>query len=426
MNPLAHTAVLPHAASARVLALGAFLKNRACLLDGTQAHWSALHGDLGTPESRAALHRSVDLLLATASGSGLARPVHAVAHDLHPDFYSTHLAQELAQRLNVPLVGVQHHHAHVAVALAEQGYTEATQPVIGLALDGMGCGTDGSAWGGEVLWVHPGAPAAINNQWQRLGHLAPLAMPGGDVAAREPWRMAAAVLFALGRGAEIEPRFGSQVGSAAKTVHTMLQRGVNCPRSSSAGRWFDAAAGALGISLRQAHEAQAAMALEQMAAQWLAENSGVDLADLDAIGMARTGIESFAPSLDLHPVVAHLFTLAGQGTTAVAQGAALFHGALAAGLAHSAVQAAANKGISQVVLSGGCMANKVLAAALRAHLARAGLHVLEPKISGYGDEGLALGQAWVAACSVNMGHTPPTRHTATASLSAAASFALEN
>jgi len=421
LNPQAHTATLPHAVPARVLALGAFLKNRACLLDGTQAHWSPLHGDLGAPESRAALHRSVDALLASVDG-----PVQAVAHDLHPDFYSTHLAQELAQRLNVPLLGVQHHHAHVAVALAEQGCSQATQPVIGLALDGMGWGLEGSAWGGEVLWVHPGAPAAINKQWQRLDHLATLAMPGGDVAAREPWRMAAAVLFTLGRGAEIETRFGPHVGSTAKTVHTMLQRGVNCPRSSSAGRWFDAAAGALGISLRQAHEAQAAMALEQLAAQWLAENSGVDLADLDAIGMARTGIESFAPSLDLHPVVASLFALAGQGTTAVAQGAALFHGALAVGLAHSAIQAATARGISHVVVSGGCLANKVLAAALRAHLARAGLQVLEPKISGYGDEGLALGQAWVAAWSVNMGHTSTTRHAATASSLTAPSFALEN
>ena len=101
MNPLAHTVRLPGSAPRRVLACGAYLKNRACLIDGDQVHWSALHGDLGDPESRRALAQSVDALLAQARG-----PLHAVAHDLHPDFYSTHSASTLARRLGVPVVGV--------------------------------------------------------------------------------------------------------------------------------------------------------------------------------------------------------------------------------------------------------------------------------------------------------------------------------
>jgi hydrogenase maturation protein HypF len=129
-------------------------------------------------------------LLAQASG-----PLQAIAHDLHPDFYSTQLATALAQRLGIPAIAVQHHHAHVGAVLAEQGIGH---PVIALTLDGFGLGTDGNAWGGEVLWVDG---ADHGHVFQRVGHLATLAQPGGDAAAREPWRVAAAVLFATATGA---------------------------------------------------------------------------------------------------------------------------------------------------------------------------------------------------------------------------------
>ena len=385
MNPLAHSVQLPHAAPARVLACGAFLKNRACLLDGQQAHWSALHGDLGDPASRAALAQSVETLLLQASG-----PLHAVAHDLHPDFYSTQLALTLAQRLGVPAIGVQHHHAHIGVVLAEQVLTG---PVIGVALDGMGLGTDGSAWGGEILGIDK---AQQPRPWRRLAHLAPLALPGGDAAAREPWRLAAAVLFELERGHEIGPRFAPAVGaSSAQGVQMMLQRQLNCPPSSSAGRWFDAAAGALGLSVRQSDEAEAAILLEQVASIWLA---------------AHPDFEFNWPSLDLHPVVAELFALSDAGDDARARGAAQFHLALASGLAHRVVEEAVTHPTRQVALTGGCFANRVLRQHLRAHLERAGLTVFEPQTCGYGDEGLALGQAWLA------GSTNPIELTASMNL----------
>ncbi len=375
MNPLAHTARLPRAAPARVLACGAFVKNRACLLDGEEVHWSAEHGDLGSAVGRQALQASVDRLLARAAG-----PVQALAHDLHPDFYSTRLALTLAGRSGLPAIGVQHHHAHIGVVIAEQAVAG---PVIGLALDGMGLGSDGSAWGGEVLRVG-GADAA--DQWQRLDHLTPLAQPGGDGAAREPWRLAAAVLFALQRGDQIEPRFAPVVGApAARLLHRMLQQNLNCPRSSSAGRWFDAAAGALGLSVRQSAEAEAALALEDLAGQWLAEHPG--------FGVERA-------SLDLHPIVGELFALASQGHDGIAHGAAWFHCALAQGLAQRAVAAAAVHATHRVVLAGGCLANRVLRERLGTALQRAGLAVLTPQVAGCGDAGLALGQAWVAACTV--------------------------
>src|SRR5512134_1574169 len=260
---------LPHAAPARVLALGAYLKNTACLIDGDRVAWSPLHGDLGTADACAALEASMHALLALAGGT-----VDAIAHDLHPDFHSTRLAQQLTAALNVPCHAVQHHHAHIGVVLAEQGIAG---PVIGAALDGVGLGTDGTAWGGELLLVD-GA------RGERIDHLPALALPGGDIAAREPWRMAAAALHAIGRADAIAQRFAPVAGApAASMLRTMLDRDLNCPRTTAAGRWFDAIAGLLGLSVRQSQEAEAAIALERLATAWLAEHPDetVEQGDLD-------------------------------------------------------------------------------------------------------------------------------------------------
>ncbi|MBT9598277.1 MAG: carbamoyltransferase HypF [Vitreoscilla sp.] len=376
--------LLPRAAPARVLALGAWLKNSACRVDGNRLAGSGLHGDLDDPAACLALEATARHLVALG-------PLDALAHDLHPDFHSTRLAQELAHRLGIPAIGVQHHHAHVAVVQAEQGLAE---PVIGLALDGVGLGTDGQAWGGELLWVD-GA------QCQRLGHLPPLALPGGDAAAREPWRMAAAVLHAAGRGAEIGPRFASRVGgTAASTVQTLLQRGLRCPPSTSAGRWFDAAAAALGLCLRQHTEAEAAMALERAAQQGLAEHPGIAR---EAAGLVPLTADprSGAVVPDLHALLARLFALAdAEGPAAAPRGAALFHAALADALARAVVQAARGRFTFTVVLGGGCFFNRVLTSRLREPLQQAGLRVLQPQALSCGDAGLALGQAWVAAHQV--------------------------
>ena len=132
------TTALPLPAPARVLACGAYLKNRACRIDGATVRWSAPHGDLGDTDARIALEASVRRL-------GEQEAVDTIAHDLHPDFPSTVLAQRTGQRLGLPVLGVQHHHAHIAAVVAEHGLD---MPVIGLALDGVGLGTDGQAWGG--------------------------------------------------------------------------------------------------------------------------------------------------------------------------------------------------------------------------------------------------------------------------------------
>lgn len=353
-----------------VLACGAWLKNTACLLQGDQVLWSPLHGDLGDPQSCLDLAASLDALLACAEVTP-----QAIAHDLHPDFYSSQLAVTLAEKLNVPAVAVQHHHAHIAALMAEHGLDG---PVLGLALDGVGLGSDGAAWGGELLWV-------ASDAWRRLGYLLPLPLPGGDVAAREPWRLAAAALHLLGRDDEILRRLGPLVGEqSANTVAQMLARNLNCPPSSGAGRWFDAAAGILGISVRQQFEAEAAIALERLAAEYLATHAEPAI---DGLWHLRAdGV------LDLLPLLTRLFELADSARSA--EGAALFHLTLAAALADWVEHQSTTL---PVLLGGGCFANRLLSARLTQRLSARGLAVFSAQAVSCGDAGLALGQAWVAA-----------------------------
>ena len=354
-----------------VLATGAWLKNRAALWRDGRWRLSPEHGNLGDPAACDALAASCEALLAEAGGR-----VDAVAHDLHPDFFSTRHAQALAQRLGVRAFEVQHHHAHVAAVLAEHG---ATGPVVGLALDGVGLGIDGRAWGGEVLVVDA-------TGWRRLGHLMPLALPGGDRAATQPWRMAAAALHAVGRADEIVPRFGPRVGATiAEGVEMMLHKGLNCPPTSAAGRWFDAAAGILGVSVSQSREAEAAMALEALAEGQPTDGEVVALPH-------RAGI------VDHRPLMRRLLELADAGR--VVEGATLFHRSLGEALVNSAALAASEAGCTQVALGGGCFANRVLLAHVEHGLAARGLGTLKPKALSCGDAGLAVGQAWGAASAL--------------------------
>ena len=236
------------AAGPSVLALGGHFKNTVCVTRGDEAFVSQHLGALDNAPTCAALDAAVAHLLAI-----LDVEPQLVAHDAHPDFYSTRHAARLAAQWDVPQVAVFHHHAHIAAVVAEH---RVPGPVLGLALDGVGLGPDGTAWGGELLHVD-GAHCA------RLGRLRPLRLPGGDRAAREPWRMAAAALALAGRAGEIGRRFADE--PAAATVASMLARPFNAPETSSMGRWFDAAAGLLDVRRRMAFEGQAAMLLEGLA-----------------------------------------------------------------------------------------------------------------------------------------------------------------
>ena len=416
-----------------VLALGAWFKHAACLLADGRAQFGPNLGDLDNADACRAVEPAALALLAQA-----AAPVRAIAHDLHPDFHSTRVACALAARLGVPAIGVQHHHAHVGAVLAEHGRFDA-RPVLGLALDGVGLGTDGQAWGGELLWVAGG-------EFVRLGHLRPLRLPGGDRAAREPWRMAAAALHASGRGDEIAHRFSGQ--PAAAMLAQVLARPALCPPTSSLGRHFDAAAGLLGLCEVMQDEAEAAIALERLAAStaapelapgdWRIRCGGdalhgapdaaragaereasevpgarADRGAPDAPGAradcgapdapraapAPTGAHPGASApppgsaleLDLHPL---LLRLADEPDAA--RGAARFQATLAAALVDWVEAARRRAGCATVVLSGGCLHNRLLADALHAALPVRGFEVLGARRLAPGDAGLALGQAWVA------------------------------
>ncbi|MDA8231014.1 MAG: hydrogenase maturation protein HypF [Magnetospirillum sp.] len=354
---IAHTLRLPCAVPP-VLALGAFLKNTVCVTRGDEALISVVHGDLSTPEAIAAFEASVDALVREAG----VRPSRA-AHDLHPDFHST----RFAQGLDVPAVPVQHHVAHAAAIAAEHGHDA---PVLAVALDGFGLGPGRQSWGGELL-------AVDGTSWRRLGHFALLAQPGGDVAAREPWRMGAAALHRLGRGREIATRFAA-IPAAARLAQ-VLDRDVNCPPTSSAGRLFDAACGLLGIHPVAEFEGQAPMALEALVSAPEVMEDGWHLDD---------GVLDFLPLLE---------RLGACGDAV--RGANLFHGTLAAALAEWTSRAAEETGIRVVALGGGCFLNRVLTADLAERLRALGLTPLTARRLSPGDAGLSLGQAWIAARS---------------------------
>jgi hydrogenase maturation protein HypF len=354
--PLAH-------AGPPVLALGGWFKNTVCVTRGSEAFVSQHVGDLDNAPTCRALDEAVAHLLHILQ----VKPAR-VAHDLHPDFYSTRLAARLAAEHRAPLHAVQHHHAHIAAVLAEH---RVRGPVIGLALDGVGLGADGSAWGGELLHVDGVA-------FTRLGRLRPLRLPGGDRAAREPWRMAAAALALAGRGETIAKRFAAEPAAAA--VATLLQRGLHAPETSSLGRWFDAAAGLLGVSHRMAFEGQAAMLLEG-----LAEAHGA--VDADPAGFAIDADNQ----LDLTALAVRLADESDAG-----RGAALFHATLVAALAEWVARAARARQITTVACGGGCLLNALLAGGLQRELAARGLTLLQAQAVPPNDGGLSLGQAWVA------------------------------
>ncbi len=359
-----------------VLAVGAWLKNTACLLDASGTHWSCLHGDLRDAQACNALEASARRLRAQSK-----QPVVAIAHDLHPDFYSSRLALALADEWQVEAIGVQHHHAHIGAVMAEHALEE---PAIGLALDGVGLGSDGAAWGGELLWVAP-------TSWKRLGHLWPLALPGGDVAAREPWRMLTSAMHAMGRSAELELRLTPALQApAVRTLRSMLDKQLNCPKSTSAGRWFDAAAAALGLRLYQQEEAEAAMALEQQASAWFnaANPLNSDMVQCDDVDT------TVAAQLDIRPLLARLLDWPATAD-AVPAAAAWFHLTLAHALADWAAHAARQTQCGAVCLGGGCFMNTILTQHVTRRLQSHGLRVYRPQANTCGDAGLALGQAWV-------------------------------
>ncbi len=339
-----------------ILAVGGHLKATVCVTRGDEAFLSQHIGDLDNAATLDFLEETVAHLLHILD----VEPV-AVAHDKHPDFQST----RFAERTGLPCVAVQHHHAHVAAVMAEH---RVEGQALGLALDGFGLGEGGGSWGGEMLLVD-------GLRSERLGSLAPLAQPGGDLAARQPWRMAAAALLRMGRADEIVPRFAGH--GPAEGVRRMIERGINAPPTSSCGRWFDAACGLLGIRAMAGFEGEAPMALESLVRR-----------PRVAAGAWRIA----GGELDLTPLLERLLSAAD-----AVEGAELFHGTLAAALVDWTLPALRARGLDRAVLSGGCLMNGVLAEELVTGFHAAGVEALLPRLAPANDGGLSLGQAWVAS-----------------------------
>ena len=354
-----------------VLGCGAELKSTFCLARGPHAFLSHHIGDLENAETL----RSFTEGVAHYRRLFDVEPA-VVAHDLHPEYLSTKYAQELAGvELVGGLIGVQHHHAHLASCLADNGEAG---PVVGLACDGLGYGTDGVLWGGEVMEVSL-------TGFRRLAHLEEVPLPGGTTAIRQPWRMAAAWLRTAGiDGADLAV---ARRNPGWATVGRLLDSRLGVPATTSVGRLFDAVAALVGVRDAVNYEGQAAIELEQAAARI---GSGGYTARVEGGVLYGSDL--------VRGVVADL----GRGVE-VPLIAARFHAGLAGLLARAAADACATTGLDTVALSGGVFQNVLLLRLLVAELETAGLRVLTHSRVPPNDAGVSLGQVAVAAARDALG-----------------------
>ncbi|MDH6432446.1 hydrogenase maturation protein HypF [Streptomyces sp. SAI-144] len=360
------------------LAVGGDLKNAFCLGAGRQAWLSAHIGDMDDVGTQRVFERAVAQL---ESITGV-RP-EALVSDRHPGYRSAHWADRNAAHR--PVVRVQHHHAHIAAAMAEHGL-DGTRPVIGVAFDGTGHGDDGAVWGGEFL-------LADYDGFTRFGHLAYVPLPGGDAAVRRPYRMALAHLRAA--GIDWSDDLVCTTACPPDELHVLerqLERGLNCVPTSSMGRLFDAVSSLAGVCHRAGYEAQAAVELEGAALHAPADDTTAYAFALHAPEENRDGAVRADPAPVLAAIVGDL--RAGVEPALVA---ARFHRGVT-GLVHRmCARARERHGLETVALTGGVFANTLLSSACAATLREDGFTVLRHHLVPPNDGGLALGQLMVAA-----------------------------
>lgn len=359
-----------------ILAVGAHLKNSVALGTGRTVFVSQHIGDLDNPQALTAFQKVIVDFLALYA----ARPA-AVAHDLHPDYASSRWAAENSGLRGLP---VQHHHAHLAACLAENG---ARGPALGVTWDGTGLGTDGSIWGGEFL-------LGSASGYRRVASLRPFGLPGGEAAAEEPRRVALALLWETFGASGLKRDRSAAVRAFNEqelaVLERVLRKQVNCPRTTSAGRLFDGVAGLAGLRQRTSFEAQAAMELEFAAAE--GETAAYPLPLVPGPAGGPEWI------LDWGPMIEAVVADQGRGVE-IPRIAARFHNALVEGVA--AVARAA--GQARVALSGGCFQNRRLAEQAAARLTGEGFEVLIHRQTPPGDGCICLGQVAVAAALLKEG-----------------------
>ena len=386
---------LPVPATRPILACGAELKNTFCLADGRRAVLSHHIGDLENHETFQSYRHGIEHLRRL-----LDLEPAVIAHDLHPEYLSTKYALELAERDDgLTRVAVQHHHAHIASCLADNGECG---PVIGVAFDGLGYGDEGSGGdgdgGGGTLWGGEFLLADLRSA-RRLAHLEAVPMPGGTAAVRQPWRMAAAYLdAAFGDAADDDVLARLEVvrrnrGQWAQVVE-LGRRGVNAPLTSSAGRLFDAVGALVGLRDVISFEGQAAIELEQNA-----DRDEQGAYTLPVVEPARPGEPLRLRGADVVRAAA-LDVVAGVAGPVVA---ARFHRGVAGAVARVCRRLREETGVETVALSGGVFQNVLLISEVVRRLEDAGLRVLTHRQVPANDGGISLGQAAVAAARLSEG-----------------------
>jgi len=374
-----------------VLALGGHLKNTVGLLLGEDAILSAHIGDLDNALSLEVHRRAVEDLL-----SFFRAAPEVIACDLHPDYASTLEAESLSRRLDIPLIRVQHHHAHIVAAMMEHHWEG---PVLGVAWDGSGYGPDGTVWGGEFLVVDW-------TGYRRVATFRTFPLPGGERAVREPRRSALGILAELwetDRADEAYRWLGEFFKPAEwETLWRMLARGVRCPRTSSVGRLFDAVAALCGLMGQVSFEGQAAMALE-----FQVQPNQCSITNQCSIKDDRNEWPTYPISLregspvmvDWAPMIEAILQDLRTGVK-ISEIAERFHRALV----ETIVMVAQWVGLERVVLSGGCFQNGVLTELALGLLGKAGFQAVIPRLFPPGDGGIALGQLGVASalCQANL------------------------
>ena len=350
-----------------ILATGGELKATFCLAAGRDGFMSQHIGDMENLETLDAFTRAVDHFV------DLFRIVpEVIAADLHPGYLST----KWAEQQGLPVVKVQHHHAHVASVMAEHGVLE---PIIGFSFDGTGYGTDGTIWGGEVL-------VADYEGFERAGHLKAALLPGGDAAVKQPAKMSLSYLHKAGIPWSGDlPPVSALSDTERALLATQLERGINTVPTTSMGRLFDAVSAIAGVRQMVTYEAQAAIEFEAL----------IDAAEVGTYGFAiseRDDLLVVDPAPVLQSVVNDV--RAGEPTGTIA---ARFHRSVAAMIVETAERIRTRTGLTTVGLSGGVFQNVTLTHATRAALIERDFEVLVHRLVPPNDGGLALGQAVIAA-----------------------------
>ncbi len=392
-----------------ILAMGSELKNTFCLLRDGQAILSQHIGDLENLAAWESYHHTLNLYLGL-----LEHQPNAIAVDLHPEYLATKQGKELAAANSLPIYSIQHHHAHIAACMVENSLPLDTPTVLGIALDGLGYGEDGTFWGGEFL-------LADYRSYKRLGTFKPVAMLGGEQAIYQPWRSTYAHLQAAFGESETSSQtsptrreskadifseyedldlFKFLKQKPVKLLDQMAEKGINSPLASSCGRLFDAVAAAIGICREScSYEGQGAIALEALAEQWMLNHP--EEIEVYPFAMENKKVEGGSNLLYLEPrpMWQELLADLQQGLSQPAI-AAKFHRGLARAIALMVEKIQSNyteASINQVALTGGVFQNQILLLEVSSLLQEMGLNVLTHSQVPPNDGGLSLGQVAIAA-----------------------------